>query len=107
MRFAVMGAGAVGGYYGALLARAGNAVTFVARGAHLEAIRDKGLTVKSWKGDFHLPEVKATDGPAEVGPVDCILFAVKTYDTEASARQMAPIVGPDTAVLSLQNGVES
>ena len=107
MRFAVVGAGAVGGYYGALLARAGNAVAFVARGAHLEAIRDKGLTVKSWKGDFHLPEVEATDEPAEVGPVDCILFAVKTYDTEAAARQMAPIVGPDTAVLSLQNGVES
>ena len=78
MRFAVVGAGAVGGYYGALLARAGNTVAFVARGAHLEAIRDKGLTVKSWKGDFHLPEVKATDEPAEVGQVDCIRFAVKT-----------------------------
>lgn len=102
-----MGAGAVGGYFGALLARAGHPVAFLARGAHLEAMREKGLEVKSWRGDFHLPEVEATDDPAEVGPAECVLFAAKAYDTEAAARLMAPMVGPETAVLSLQNGVES
>lgn len=107
MRFAVMGAGGVGGTYGALLERAGNPVAFIARGAHLEAMRAGGLQVNSWRGALHLPEVEATDDPAEVGHVDCILFAVKTYDTEAAARRMAPMVGPETVILSLQNGVES
>ncbi len=107
MRFAVMGAGGVGGYFGALLARAGNEVAFIARGEHLSALREKGLTVRSWRGDFQLPKVEATDEPAEVGPVECILFAVKTYDTEEAARRMAPLVGPETVIISLQNGVES
>lgn len=107
MRFAVMGAGAVGGYFGALLARGGHPVAFLARGAHLQAMREGGLRVKSWRGDFHLPSVEATDEPAEVGPAECVLFAVKAYDTEAAARRMAPMVGPETVILSLQNGVES
>lgn len=107
MRFAVMGAGSVGGYFGGLLARAGHRVAFVARGAHLRAMRERGLKVKSWRGDFHIPEVEATDDPAAVGPVECILFAVKAYDTEAAARRMAPMVGPETVIMSLQNGVDS
>lgn len=107
MRFAIMGAGGVGGTYGAMLERAGNPVAFIARGAHLEAMRAGGLQVNSWRGALHLPEVEVTDDPAEVGHVDCILFAVKTYDTEAAARRMAPMVGPETVILSLQNGVES
>lgn len=107
MRFAVMGAGAVGGYFGALLARGGHRVAFVARGEHLKALRQGGLKVKSWRGDFELKEVEATDEPSEVGPADCILFAVKTYDTEVAGRQMAPMVGPETVIISLQNGVES
>lgn len=107
MRFAVMGAGGVGAYFGALLARAGHQVAFIARGQHLLAMRKKGLKVKSWRGDFHLAEVQATDNPSEVGPVDCILFAVKAYDTEAAARRMAPMMGPETLIISLQNGIES
>jgi 2-dehydropantoate 2-reductase len=107
MRFAVMGAGAVGGYFGALLARAGHRVAFIARGEHLRAMRERGLRVRSWRGDFELSPVEATDEPAEVGPVECVLFAVKTYDTESAARRMAPMVGPQTVIISLQNGVES
>lgn len=107
MRFAVMGAGGVGGTYGALLERAGNPVAFIARGAHLEAMRAGGLKVNSRRGALHLQEVEATDDTGEVGHVDCILFAVKTYDTEAAASRMAPMVGPETVILSLQNGVES
>ncbi len=106
MRVAVMGAGAVGGYYGGLLARGGADVTFIARGKHLEALRAKGLTVKSVKGDFSLP-VRATDDPKEVGSVDLILFCVKSYDTEPAMRQALPMVGRDTIVLSLQNGVDN
>ena len=107
VRFAVMGAGGVGGYFGSLLARAGREVAFIARGAHLEAMRSRGLEVKSWRGDFRLDDLNATDDPSDVGPVDCVLFAVKAYDTEAAALQVAPTVGPETVVLSLQNGVES
>jgi 2-dehydropantoate 2-reductase len=105
MRIAVMGSGGTGGYFGGLLARAGEEVTFIARGAHLEALRLRGLTVKSrLAGEFTLP-VRATDAPNEVGPVDLILFCVKTYDTDAAAESIRPLIGTDTMLLSLQNGV--
>ncbi|MBI3328665.1 MAG: 2-dehydropantoate 2-reductase [Nitrospinae bacterium] len=107
MRVAIMGTGGTGGFFGGLLARAGEDVTFIARGAHLEAIRASGLTVKSrLTGDFTL-RVKATDVPREVGPVELILFCVKTYDTDRAVEQMRPLVGPDTMVLSVQNGIDS
>ena len=105
MRIAVMGSGGTGGYFGGLLARAGEEVTFIARGAHLEALRLRGLTVKSrLAGEFTLP-VRATDTLSEVGPVDLILFCVKTYDTDATAESIRPLIGADTMLLSLQNGV--
>lgn len=107
MRIAVMGAGGLGGYYGARLAKGGADVVFVARGAHLDAMKANGLTVESTIESFALPRVTATDDPASIGgPVDVVLFTVKLWDTEAAARAILPIVGPDTAVLSLQNGVQ-
>jgi 2-dehydropantoate 2-reductase len=90
-----------------LLARAGDDVTFIARGAHLEAIRAHGLTVKSrLAGEFRLP-AKATADPKEIGTVDLVLFCVKTYDTEPAAALIQPIVGPDTVILSVQNGIDN
>ncbi len=106
MKVAVMGSGAVGGYFGGLLARGGADVTFIARGKHLEALRAQGLTVKSVKGDFSLL-IQATGDPKEVGLVNLILFCVKSYDTERAMRQALPMVGRDTIVLSLQNGVDN
>ena len=106
MKVAVMGAGAVGGYFGGLLAKGGAEVTFIARGKHLEALRSKGLVVKSYKGDFSIL-IKATGDPKEVGQVDLILFCVKSYDTETAIRQALPMVGEETVVLSLQNGVDN
>jgi 2-dehydropantoate 2-reductase len=106
MKVAVMGAGAVGGYFGGLLARGGADVAFIARGRHLEALRSRGLTVMSFKGDFAL-QVRATDDPHQVGPVDLILFCVKSYDTERAMHQALPMVGDGTVVLSLQNGVDN
>ncbi|MBI4788322.1 MAG: 2-dehydropantoate 2-reductase [Chloroflexi bacterium] len=107
MNIAVMAAGGLGSYFGALLARGGHDVTFIARGAHLTAIRANGLSIKSAHGDFAVSQAQATDNPAEVGPVDWILFAVKTYDTRAAAEAMRPMVGPDTNVVTFQNGVET
>lgn len=110
MRIAVMGAGAVGGYFGARIAAAsaGEAeVLFLARGRHLEAIRKQGLFIESPAGNLHLTDVQATDDPAKIGPVDVVLFAVKLWDTEAAAETCAPLMKPDTAVVSLQNGVTS
>jgi len=107
MKIAVMAAGGVGGYYGALLARAGNEVTFLARGEHLKAIRKRGLTIRSIHGDFVIDPAQATDDPAQVGPVDWILFAVKTYDTEAAIQRIRPMVGPGTVIVTFQNGVET
>jgi 2-dehydropantoate 2-reductase len=108
MRIAVMGAGGMGGYFGGRLARAGQAVAFVARGEHLAAIRAHGLTVKSIAGEFTVT-APATDDPRGVpeliGPVDLVLFCVKSYDTEPAAEMLRPMLGPDTAILSLQNGV--
>lgn len=107
MRIAVMGTGGLGGYFGGLLARAGEAVSFIARGAHLRALQSQGLTVKSrLAGDFTLP-VKATDDPSGIGPVDLVLFCVKTYDLEPAAEQGRPLVGPATIVLPLQNGIDN
>ena len=107
MRMAVIGAGGTGGYFGGLLARAGEDVTFIARGAQLEALRTQGLTLKSrLAGTFTLP-VQATDNPSEVGPVDLILFCVKTYDTDTAAESIRPLIRPDTVLLSLQNGIDN
>lgn len=105
MKIAIFGTGGVGGYYGARLAAAGEEVHFIARGAHLEAIREGGLRVASALGDVHLQPAHATDDPADVGPVDLVVIAVKLYDTEAAAAACSILLGPDTAVVSLQNGV--
>jgi len=107
MKIAVMGTGGVGGYYGALLAKQGHEVTFIARGAHLKAIQENGLQIKSIFGDFQIKPANATDKPAQAGPVDLILFCTKTYDTEDAVQKIKPIVGKETAVLSLQNGVDA
>jgi 2-dehydropantoate 2-reductase len=107
MRIAVMAAGAVGGYFGARLAAAGHDVTFIARGAHRDAIAKNGLKIESTLGNLHLKDAKVTDDPARVGPVDVVLFAVKLWDTEKAAEQAKPLVGPDTRVITLQNGVDS
>ena len=107
MKVAVMAAGGLGAYYGALLAKDGHDVTFIARGAHLKAIRENGLCIKSIHGDVTIKPAKATDDPAQAGPVDWILFSVKTYDTATAAEQMRPMVGAQTAVITFQNGVDS
>jgi 2-dehydropantoate 2-reductase len=107
MRIAVMAAGAVGGYFGARLAAAGHDVFFIARGAHREAMLKDGLTIESVHGDVHVPKPNVNDDPAAVGPVDVVLFAVKLWDTEKAAEQAKPLLGPDTRVITLQNGVDS
>ncbi|MFQ5936973.1 MAG: 2-dehydropantoate 2-reductase [Acidiferrobacterales bacterium] len=107
MTIAVMGTGAVGGYFGSRLAAAGLDVTFIARRAHLDAIRRYGLRVESAKGNLHIESVKVTDKPASVGPVDYVLFATKLWDTEAAAEAVRPLIGDNTAVISLQNGVNA
>src|SRR4051812_21874040 len=107
MRMAVMAAGAVGGYFGARMTAAGDDVAFIARGAHLEAIRRDGLRLESQLGNLNLNRVNATDDPAQVGPVDVVLFAVKLWDTEVAGEVARPLVGPDTRVITLQNGVDS
>jgi 2-dehydropantoate 2-reductase len=106
MRIVVMGTGAVGGYFGARLAAAGQNVAFIARGSHLEAMRKEGLKVKSAQGDLHIRSLFTHD-PSEVGPVDAVLFCVKSYDTEDAAAKLAPMVGAKTVILSLQNGVDN
>ncbi|MEM7307036.1 MAG: 2-dehydropantoate 2-reductase [Planctomycetota bacterium] len=106
MHVAILGAGGAGGYFGALLARAGQRVSFLARGEHLRAIREQGLRIRSVHGDFEL-EAEATDDPAEVGQVDFVLLTVKAYQIEAALERMGPLVGPDTMILTLQNGVEA
>lgn len=108
MRIAVVGAGGVGGYFGGRLAAAGEDVTFIARGAHLHAILERGLKIESKAGgDVSLPPGGATDDPASVGPVDVVLFCVKLYDVDTAAKAALPLVGPDTVVVSLQNGVDA
>jgi len=107
MRIAVMGAGGVGGYFGARLARAGHAVTFIARGRHLAAMRERGLAVNSANGDLRLATPAVTDTPATVGPVDVVLFAVKLWDTESAAEAIRPLVAAGGVVIPFQNGVGS
>lgn len=107
MRIVVMGTGGTGGYYGGLLSKQGQDVTFIARGEHLAAIRESGLQVKSIFGDFSVSPAEATDNPSSVGAPDLILFLTKTYDTDEAVQRIKPIVGHDTTVLSLQNGVDA
>jgi 2-dehydropantoate 2-reductase len=105
MKIAIIGSGGVGGYFGARLAGAGNDVTFVARGAHLAAMRQNGLKVLSALGDLHLPKVQCTDDTGTIGPVDIVMVAVKLWSTEEAAQAARPLIGKDTAVVSFQNGV--
>ena len=105
MKVAIMGTGGVGGYFGSKLALGGCDVSFIARGADLAAIKAGGLRVKSALGDLHVSSPKATDSPGEVGVVDVVLFGVKLWDTESAAEAIRPLVGPQTLVISLQNGV--
>ena len=107
MKIAIYGAGGLGGFYGARLACAGNAVAFIARGAHLAAMRERGLRVSSPLGDMHLPEPVATDNPADIGPVDLVLVAVKTWQIPEVAAAMGPLLGERTVVLPFLNGVEA
>ncbi len=106
MRIAVYGAGGVGGYFGGRLARAGIDVGLIARGPHLAALREHGLRVRSVKGDFAV-RVPATDDPADLGSCDYVLFCVKSFDTDAAATRLEPLLEDDTAVISLQNGVDN
>jgi ketopantoate reductase len=105
MRIAVLGTGGVGGYFGGRLAQAGHHVTFIARGGHLEAIRRDGLRVESIAGDFHVAPASATAAPSAIGVVDLVLVGVKAPQVPEAARTMQPMVGTDTVVLVLQNGV--
>jgi 2-dehydropantoate 2-reductase len=107
VRIAVMGAGAVGGYFGARLAAASHEVAFIGRGKHLEAMRRQGISINSFQGDFHIGDALFTADPADVGTVDLVLFCVKSYDTEEAARRLSPLIGAQTAILSLQNGVDN
>jgi 2-dehydropantoate 2-reductase len=107
MKIAILGVGGVGGYYGALLARAGHDVSLIARGAHLLAIREKGLQVKSVFGDFLVSPARAVEQAAEVGPVELVIVAVKTYHLEEAAHALLPLLGPETVILPLQNGVDA
>jgi 2-dehydropantoate 2-reductase len=107
MRIAVIGAGGVGGYFGARLAQAGHDVDFVARGSHLAAIRARGLVIESQRGNATVPNPAATDDPASLAPCDVILFCVKLWDAEAAARQIAPLVAKGGVVIPFQNGLAS
>src|SRR5712691_5452491 len=106
MRIAVLGSGGIGGYYGALLAKRGHDVAFIARGAHLEAMQRRGLTVRTPEGESAIP-VTAVADTMNLGPVDLVLFCEKSYDTEPAAQALVPLMARDTAVLTLQNGVDN
>jgi 2-dehydropantoate 2-reductase len=107
MKIAMMGSGGVGGYFGGRLAAKGYDVAFIARGAHLAAMRESGLVIESGFAPTHVKTVRATAEPAEIGPVDIVVVGVKLWATEETARAIKPLIGPDTAVISLQNGVDS
>jgi 2-dehydropantoate 2-reductase len=107
MRIAVIGAGGIGAIYGAALAKAGAEVVFVARGAHLAAMQERGLKIEGDRGETHVSPAQATDDPASIGPVDIALLCVKLWDVESAGAAVRPIVGPDTAVIPLQNGVDA
>lgn len=107
MKIAIMGTGGIGGYYGGMLAAAGNDVGFIARGAHLQAIRENGLRVTGPRGDIHVTPCNASDDPADIGPADVVLFCVKLYDTETASELCRPLIGPDSVIITVQNGVDS
>ena len=107
MRIAIMGSGAVGGYFGAKLAEVGHEVVFIARGAHLEAMRRVGLRILSPNGNRHIQTAVFAGSPAEAHAVDLVLFCVKSYDTQTAAAALGPLIGADTVILSLQNGVDN
>ena len=104
MRIAFMGSGGLGGYFGARLCKGGADVHFIARGDHLQAMRSEGLRVEGPE-PIHIAHVNATHDPADVGVVDFVMIGVKLWDTEAALQQIRPMVGPDTAIISFQNGV--
>src|SRR5687767_2043722 len=107
MRIAIFGVGGVGGYFGGRLALAGEDVVFIARGAHLQAMCRDGLRVESPKGDFVVSSVQATDDPTQVGSVDAVLVCVKAWQVAEAAHAIRPLVGPETCVVPLQNGLEA
>ncbi|HJZ32003.1 MAG TPA: 2-dehydropantoate 2-reductase [Hyphomicrobiaceae bacterium] len=107
MRIAVIGAGGVGGAFGAALAAAGGDVSFLARGAHLAAMQARGLSLVSPRGDLHLNPIRATDAPGSIGEVDVVLFCVKLWDVESAGAAIRPMVGRQTAVIPLQNGIDA
>ena len=107
MRIAVFGTGGAGGYFGGRLARAGEDVNFIARGEQLRALREHGLRVESVKGDFEVRPARATDDPADVGEVDVVIVGVKAWQVPEVAQAMRPLIGPESYVLPLQNGVEA
>ena len=106
MKIVMMATGGVGGYYGARLADAGEDVHFIARGAHLAALRANGLKLISANGDIRLRSIQATDDPAMIGTAEIVIFAVKQYDTEAAAKLIVPLIADETAVISIQNGMD-
>ena len=106
MKIAIMGSGGVGGSWGGRLAHIGCDVSFVARGSHLAAMRENGILIENETlGHIHVPHVNVTDDPAAIGVADVVLIAVKLWDTDSAVQAVRPMVGPDTAVISLQNGV--
>jgi 2-dehydropantoate 2-reductase len=107
MKAAIFGTGGVGGYFGGLLARAGHEVAFIARGQHLAALRKHGLQVKSPHGDFHLKQITATDEPAEIGPVEYLVVAIKHYQLQEVAGRMQPLIDAQTMILPLLNGIDA
>ncbi len=107
MRIAVVGVGGVGGYFGGRLAQAGHDVTFIARGEHLKAMLQEGLRVESINGNFAISPVQATDNPADIGAVDLVIMGVKAWQIPETAARLSPMLGPDTLVLPLQNGLEA
>ena len=106
MRIAVMGAGSVGGYFGGMLCRGGNQVTLIARGRHRQAIADQGLRIVTDDADLTI-RCDVADDPGQVGPVDLILLTVKTYHNQQAVHALLPMLGPDTTVLCLQNGIDN
>ncbi len=107
MRIAIVGAGGIGGIYGAALAKAGADVTFIARGRHLAAMREEGLRIEGDRGETHIRPAQATDDLASIGPVDFTLFCVKLWDVENAGAMLRPLIGPQTAVIPLQNGIDA
>lgn len=106
MKIAIMGTGGMGGYIGGQLAKAGREVSFIARGEHLKAIQEHGLRVESTFGDFEINPAQVTDNPEEIGQVDLILFCVKAYDAIEAAKLISPMIGPNTTILPVLNGIE-